>query len=448
MREKGRKISKYSLVIKYKDGKCKTYSTYTISLDYKVKPKDTVWGITHKYGLDMGNFCENNNIQKDTYIIKVGENKKIQKLAYKIEKGETLSSIARKFGLTTDILMQLNGIDDGEVSNLEVGRMIELPGLIYKVKAGETPESIASKFGIDVNVLKNINCRKPFKPGNEIRVLYNNPDYDKAPEAVNTQIINGKKVEKIDMSKTDKVVQSRKYLRYKTKVNGLVVANRAEFAPKGNGKGPLSGKTIIINAGHGYGQASRDPGAVVEKDGLNHEWILNYDNAMRIIPELQKKGARVIYLQGHRNLIQKALKQPENKGDLFISIHANIGKGDNSTKDRTQFYYRDNVQKGDARDHSIKFAEIAERKFDESYKSEAYAEVRTNDDRTGLLKTPVNNQKIAGIIWEVAFMDSAVGRKRLKDNTTMKNYMNKMVESVVEYFKYLEFEKQQKKQTK
>ncbi len=434
MSDKNKTIQKNKSVIKFKNGTCRDYTVYTVSLNYKVKkfsesPNETVWGISHRYGVNMNNFCENNNITDPSYI-SAGQTVKIQKLAYKVEKGDNINSIAKKFGLTPDILMQLNGIDDGDTSNLKVGRMIELPGFIYKVKKGETFESIAQRVGVDERILKYINGNKL---GNEIRVLYNNPDFDKTLKSVKTISENGKKIERIDMSGVDKDVATREHLRYKTKVNGLVVANRAEFLPT-NKNGKLKGKTIIINAGHGYGQAARDPGAVIDRDGLKHEWILNYDNSMRLIAKLQAQGARVIYLQGHRNLIQKALKQPENKGDLFISVHANIGKGDDKTKDRTQFYYRDSVQKGDARENSIKLATIAERIFNTKYKGKDYAEVRTNDDRTGVLKTPVNNQKIGGIIWEVAFMDSPKGRKRLKDNRTMNDYAYLMTQAVVRYF--------------
>ena len=449
MNDKNKKLQRNRVVVKFKNNSSKTYVTYTISLDYKVKkysesPNETVWGISHRYGLDMNNFCENNNIKDNSYI-QAGQIVKIQKLGYKVENGETINSIAKKFGLTPDILMQLNGIDDdNDTYNLPTGKMIELPGFIYKVKKGDTFESIAKKAGINVRILKYINGNKL---DSEIKVLYNNPDFNKKIETIKTTTINGKKVQKIDMSSVDKDVRTREHLRYKTLVDGLVVANRAEFAPT-NKNGKLKGRTIIINAGHGYGQASRDPGAVVERNGLKHEWILNYDNSMRLITKLQAQGAKVIYLQGHRNLIQKALKQPENKGDLFISVHANIGKGDDTTRDRTQFYYRENVQNGSAKQNSMLFARIAEYIFDKKYsnKNEDNAEVRTNDDRTGLLKTPVNNQRIGGIIWEVAFMDSPKGRKKLQSDKTMNEYTQMMTQAVIKYFETFDNKKTLKRE--
>ena len=433
LRMKNKTITEDSHTIETPDGKKIEYTMQTISVVHEVKPKETVWGISHRYGLDRKEMCDYNNIEDENYI-KIGQKININRLGYKIKKGDTLYSISKRFGLTPDVLMQLNGIDEGEITDLKEGKFLELPGFIYRVKKGDTFDEIARKVGVDVNILMNINNRQKdiLLEGEEIKVIFNNSDYDKAPDAVKSDIVNGKKVEKIDMASSDKPVKSRKYLRYKTKIDGLVVANREEFAPKGNGK--LSGKTIIINAGHGYGQASRDPGAVVEKDGLNQEWILNYDNAMRIIPKLQAQGARVIYLQGHRNLIQKALKEPQNKADLFISLHCNAGNGKEIPQERTQFYYRDNVESGKAKSASIEFAKLAESKFDKNYNSKSYAEISTNDERTGVLKTPINTQKIPGIIWEVAFMDNPTGRKRLKSNTIMNNYMDLMTSTVVEFF--------------
>ena len=437
MKEKNKKITKYTYITKHA-GKNEKHSIYEVSLDYKVKdfrmyPNETVWGISHRFGVDMETFCKTNGI-KDFSQIEVGQIVNIKKFAYKVEKGETLLSISKKFGLTPDILMQLNGIDEGE-ADLEAGRMIELPGFMYKVKKGETFESIAAKVGVNPDVLRQINGNK-ITVGKEIRVLYNNPDYDQTPEAVETEIVSGKKIEKIDMSNEFKILKNPKYryLRYKRKVDGLVVANREVFLPT-NKNGKLKGYTIIVNAGHGYSQATHpDPGAVVEKDGLKHEWILNYDNSMKLISQLQAQGARVIFLQGYKFLIQKAMKEEENKGDLFISVHANTGNGKSSPVDRPQFYYRDNVEKGEARTRSIKFAKKAEEIFDNNYNSKKYSQVSTNDERTGVLKAAVRTQKIPGIIWEVAFMDSPEGRKRLQNETTMNDYSRLMTQAVIKHF--------------
>lgn len=70
--------------------------------------------------------------------------------------------------------------------------------------------------------------------------------------------------------------------------------------------------------------------------GIDDEWLINYDNAMRLKDRLCAQGAKVIFLQGHVNLITKELAKNNNKADMFISIHVN--SHDKPTSDRTQIY--------------------------------------------------------------------------------------------------------------
>ena len=132
----------------------------------------------------------------------------------------------------------------------------------------------------------------------------------------------------------------------------------------------------------------------------------------------------------------------------FISVLANSIAS--PTNDRTQFYYRNKDVSGKAKNDSIRFAQVAERKFDawiskhekidEKDKfiyqdKQDYAQIAVNDNRTALLKTPLNTQKIPGIIWEVAFMSTEKGRKRLQDGQTMGNYAYVMTQAVIEFLK-------------
>ena len=94
---------------------------------------------------------------------------------YKVQSGDTLSSIARKNGTTTSKLMKTNGISNP--NKLRVGQVLKISNAAapaptqatsstkprsstsgnYTVKSGETLYSIARKHGLSVSQLTNMN---------------------------------------------------------------------------------------------------------------------------------------------------------------------------------------------------------------------------------------------------------------------------------------------------
>ena len=88
---------------------------------------------------------------------------------HKIRNGESLSSIAKKYHTTVTKLKELNGLKN---NNIRAGQSIKVPGAgnsnlssvgnshtvkSHKVKSGETLGSIASRYGISVNTLMKSN---------------------------------------------------------------------------------------------------------------------------------------------------------------------------------------------------------------------------------------------------------------------------------------------------
>ena len=83
---------------------------------------------------------------------------------YTVKAGDTLYSISRKFGVTVDELKNRNNLTS---NNLSIGQLLYIPGIqdvivdpefgTYIVKAGDTLYSIASKYGIPVEELKTAN---------------------------------------------------------------------------------------------------------------------------------------------------------------------------------------------------------------------------------------------------------------------------------------------------
>lgn len=415
-----------------------------ISMDYTIQKGDNLWRLARKYETTENIICNDNDIE-DKNKINLGQTIKIQKLGYKVKKGDNLFQISKKTGLTVEMLKDLNNIEDEDKIN--AGKMLEIPGFVYKVKENDSLSQIAEKVGVEAEKLKKINnlSSDAIKPGQRIIVIFNNADYAVSGSKRTVSVDEKTKTvtETIDMSDCKKLA-NRPLLQKKMKVNGKVVATRKVFEPTRFGK--LSGKTIIINAGHGYSQAGTDIGT----PGLNNmddEWLLNYDNAMKLKDKLCAQGAKVIFLQGKARLISEEVRNnKKNKADMFISVHVNSAP---NAKDRTQIYYRDKDVSGTPREKSIKLANTMEKNFDkwipkhEKISSsdkfickdkQDYAQSKTNDDRTGVLKAPLNAQNIPGVIWEVAFMTAEKGRERLADKSLMSNYADIMTQSVIEYF--------------
>jgi LysM repeat protein len=84
---------------------------------------------------------------------------------YTVQAGDTLYSIANRFGTTVDALVALNGLADP--SFIYVGQVLLVPGaeqptppsdsLLHVVQAGDTLYSIAWRYGTTVNELARLN---------------------------------------------------------------------------------------------------------------------------------------------------------------------------------------------------------------------------------------------------------------------------------------------------
>jgi surface antigen len=68
---------------------------------------------------------------------------------YVAQPGDTVASIAAKFGVTSDSISWSNNLSNGQVA---LGQTITIPpvnGIVYTVKAGDTPATLAAKYGAD-----------------------------------------------------------------------------------------------------------------------------------------------------------------------------------------------------------------------------------------------------------------------------------------------------------
>jgi len=133
---------------------------------YKVKSGDTLWNIARENGLTVTELKEVNNLTSNSlsigqllYIPKE-ETEIIETEVYTVKSGDTLYSIARKYNLSVDELKKLNNLTS---NSLSIGQKLKISSTetdtetTYTVVKGDSLYSIANKFGTTVNNLKDIN---------------------------------------------------------------------------------------------------------------------------------------------------------------------------------------------------------------------------------------------------------------------------------------------------
>ncbi len=86
---------------------------------------------------------------------KVSEKPRDQVITYAVQSGDTLSTIADKFGISIDTLKWAN---DLRRDALSVGQELKIPpvtGIVHKVKEGDTVYSVAKKYKTDAQKIVN-----------------------------------------------------------------------------------------------------------------------------------------------------------------------------------------------------------------------------------------------------------------------------------------------------
>ena len=137
---------------------------------YVVKSGDTLWSIAKKYGVSVDELKEKNNLTSNalsinqvllipTVLEEVPEEETGE--YYTVVSGDTLYSIANKYGLTVDELKSLNNLSSNLLS---VGqRLLVKPTTTstteetYTVKKGDNLYQIALQFDTTVDALKTLN---------------------------------------------------------------------------------------------------------------------------------------------------------------------------------------------------------------------------------------------------------------------------------------------------
>ena len=160
--------------------------------EYVVKAGDTLYGISNQFGVSVTELAELNGIKGDN--LQIGQILKIPSKSgsnpnnmfmYTVKVGDTLYSIAQKYGTTVSEIKNLNYFKN---DNLQVGQVIRIPEMYtpedqmimpnyknYIVKNGDTLYSIAKSNNISVDTLIKDNSltSNTLKLGQNLRIRLN-----------------------------------------------------------------------------------------------------------------------------------------------------------------------------------------------------------------------------------------------------------------------------------
>ena len=133
---------------------------------YVVQKGDTLYSIARKFNTTVGDIKSLNNLTSNTLsigmILKIPkEEVEVTANTYVVQKGDTLYSMAKKNNITVDKLKSLNNLTNNLVSIGQVLIISEDTPITnydeYKVVKGDTLYSIAKKYGISTNELISYN---------------------------------------------------------------------------------------------------------------------------------------------------------------------------------------------------------------------------------------------------------------------------------------------------
>lgn len=200
---------------------------------------------------------------------------------------------------------------------------------------------------------------------------------------------------------------------------------------------PLSGRTIVIDAGHGGVD-----GGTYHMDGTLEKNI-NLQVALKLKSFMEKRGANVIMTRMQdvaldrlnnkseyrhkRDLIARADIINRSQPDIFISLHVNAEKSSANTRGPMVFYYRRNEE-------SRRLADFIQKRLEEAYESSGQ-EIRARKSLPNSTLFLLCNTDVPGVIAELGFITNPSDRQLLTSEVFQQKLSQYILYAVEDYFK-------------
>lgn len=135
---------------------------------YKIEPGDTLSQIAQKYGIDETiliqiNGLYNENISNLEYLVVPKNNTPFQ--YYTIKKGDNVYNIAKQYQVEEELLLKLNGLNKNDY--IYPNQTIIIPRNNYKIfftRNGDTLSTLSNQYNIDITNLINENRNITLSP--------------------------------------------------------------------------------------------------------------------------------------------------------------------------------------------------------------------------------------------------------------------------------------------
>lgn len=135
-----------------------------INQTYIVQRGDSLYSIAKKFGINVNDLYNYNNLK--TNVLQIGQRLVIpstEDRTYTVKKGDTLYGISNQFGVSAKDLANYNNINN---ATIQIGQVLKIPNVsgtnpsgmfIYTVKNGDSLYNIARRYNTTVDEIMKLN---------------------------------------------------------------------------------------------------------------------------------------------------------------------------------------------------------------------------------------------------------------------------------------------------